>query len=333
MTLWTIEGWDHYGSGNNNFVLGDSGFSTNGSCNTSTGNYGQTGLGCCFFQYGGSLVYTFPSAASTVVIGFDRYSDVSTQNEFFSIRDVSGNKHVRLETNGGKLEIKDSVDTLIDDSKTLSLVTWEYIEIKLVVGTSVEVRVDGEVILTDATGDYEGGSSGEATYCRFGMEPISTYLIDNFYAGDQFYGPLEVKTVMPTSDGTETDFTPSTGSDHYALVDETTPDDDDYNEGSNVNEKESYNFTPGANGKIVGVKTHHRIVKSGGSAAKVQSFVRTHSTEYLTGEDIYLPSSVTNITKMYMVNPNTSSNWTDTEVNGMESGLKITGISTTTTTV
>lgn len=141
-----------------------------------------------------------------------------------------------------------SVGTIIED-------TWHYVEAKVLVHASagtVEIKVDG-VTVASATG-VDTQQSGTAQVTNIQLEALGgspsldrqhIYICDGSGSApyNTFLGFIRIVTDLPDTDGTATLWTPSTGSDNYAMIDEATPDDDTtYNLGAIVDDDDQFLF-------------------------------------------------------------------------------------------
>jgi hypothetical protein len=119
--------------------------------------------------------------------------------------------------------------------------TWMYFEVNMGPSTlgrrAYVVKIDGVVVLEfsfwesflNPTYAWLGYVSGNFGYSDGG--PLTFYstdiLYDDFYMNSRgFQGDTKIYCKMPVSDGAFTDWTPESGSDHYAMVDEVIGDDD-----------------------------------------------------------------------------------------------------------
>lgn len=105
------------------------------------------------------------------------------------------------------------------------------------VGT-VEVRVNGVTVLTLTGQDTRNGSTATITNLLYGVARPGvlasgaagalnvTAYFDDLWLADDFVGDRRVDSHYPIEDGANQDGTPSSVGDHFALVDEASPDDD-----------------------------------------------------------------------------------------------------------
>jgi hypothetical protein len=156
----------------------------------------------------------------------------------------------------------------------------------------------------------------------------STY-IDDLYilttsgsANTTFWGDVHIEARFPTSDATYSQWTPSTGTDHYALVDETTPNTTDYVSSLTPGQKDTYGFQDltATDGTVMAVQEMIYAQKSDAGARSIAGLSRVSSTDY-DGETKALTSSYTYYTHVMERNPNTGIAWTISEVNASEFGV------------
>jgi len=158
----------------------------------------------------------------------------------------------------------------------------------------------------------------------------STY-IDDFYICDQtgstnndFLGDVRVDTLLPNGEGTHLDFTPSTGTTHYQLVDEAAPNTTDYNESGTAGQRDSYAMQDLASvtGSIKGVQVAGAILKDDVGARSIKVGVRAGGTTSV-GSTQALATTQIYYTAVHETNPSTSTAWTEAGVNGAEAAFEI----------
>jgi len=116
---------------------------------------------------------------------------------------------------------------------TLSANTWYYVEVKFTMGSlnvTYQVRLDGQVIGTGIL-DVDSSDYTDTTgYTTFGLQGPGgghTAVIDDLYVTTgEFLGAVKIYYIRPDSDPTPNNWTTSTGTVHYTLVDETVANED-----------------------------------------------------------------------------------------------------------
>lgn len=197
---------------------------------------------------------------------------------------------------------------------------------------SFELRVNNEVwAFFSGNADLDGTIN--RIYFRTGFYlDGAQYSISDFYlieddgsgATDFLGDTFQVEVLRPTSDsGTESDFTPSTGIDNYALVDDSIRHDYDgtYISSAVTGNIDRYLTTGTLNGQRVIAASVIAVARHEGSADNFRLTIfegataGNGGTEALTGN--FIPYEY-----MTTVNPDTSAEWTVTELEGCEFGVE-----------
>lgn len=149
---------------------------------------------------------------------------------------------------------------------------------------TVTVKIDGTTVL-DLSGVNTGGS--DITTIRWGA--TSVLYRDNYYIADDFQGELISVLCKPSSDDS-VQFTPSTGSDNYAMIDEVVHDDDTtYVESSTVGHKDIYEYENIPSGyTVVGISLFTMAKKDDAGARVLQPISVQDTTERDIGSAITL---------------------------------------------
>ena len=145
-------------------------------------------------------------------------------------------------------------------------------------------------------------------------------------------GRMKVQALYPAADGTYTAWAPNSGTTHYNRVNQAQADDDTtYNAAITSGDKDSYGIgaLPGSPAHIHGVMVTAIVRKDDVDSKNLQVFTKSGSTETF-GSNISVPlgylSSTTNGSAaiLHGDDPNTSAEWTQTNVNALEVGVKVT---------
>lgn len=135
-----------------------------------------------------------------------------------------------------------------------------------------------------------------------------------------FLGDLRIKPFALNGDGTYSQMTPSTGTAHYALLDEAPPSTTDYVSSSTALQKDSFTFQdisePGSSVKAVQINA--LVHKDDSGFRGVDLGIKSGATEDYS--PIYKPVSVTPkyATEIWEVDPNTSVEFTQAGLNACE---------------
>lgn len=118
----------------------------------------------------------------------------------------------------------------------VSVNTWFHVQFYAQIANAgrITVLIDGHVSI-DEPGDTlpasDAGCDYVYIYSRGGATPGPyDYIDDLVYGYGGLFGDRRVYEKRPSADTALVEWTPSTGADHYAMEDETPPNDTDYNE-------------------------------------------------------------------------------------------------------
>lgn len=235
--------------------------------------------------------------------------------------------------NGGQLQLARS-----DNGAQVAITTnpvwnaagvWKYIELKYSpVSGACELRVDGSVV---ASGTMP--TQANIWEVRFPDLPAnqSQLWTDDVYVVDtsgttnnDYLGDVRVDLLLPTGDGTHSGMTPSTGTAHYALVDETAPNTTDYVSSSVAGTKDTYQFQDVSTNTaaIFGIAVTNYARKDAAGAGSLANIVRVGGADYAQPVTP-LSASWTANENLVPLNPATNAPWTISAVNGTEFGIEV----------
>ena len=209
---------------------------------------------------------------------------------------------------------------------------WHWIEISFQIGTTVNRRC-----MVDSTSQWNGNftSAVSGAIDRFYFQSLASRTTsisdimcydDNglFTVTTNFpLGARKITTRRPDGDDA-VQFTRSTGSSSFALVDEVNGDTTDYVESGTVGQQDTYDyaalgFTPTTVNAVMvnsflanssaGMSTHAQVAKSAGVLA--------------SGADVITPSAPFVRQQPFYVDPNTAAAWTEAGINAAKFGIKV----------
>lgn len=237
----------------------------------------------------------------------------------------------------GALTVKrnDSTTIATAPAGTFKLNVWNHLEFKVVVHDStgtVDVKVNGATVLSGTGLDTQGVAATGWDTVEFRAQSVAyfddIYLCDgNGSQNNDFLGECRVVTMLPsTGNGSNTDFTCSSSTDHGALVDEAAPNDDtDYVYSSTVNHVDSWNYPAlGYTGTIKGVQMSLSAKKTDSGTRAIAAVTRPASTNRVHGTNHYLGTSYAYWMSIWELNPEDSAAWEVADVDGAEFGAKVT---------
>jgi hypothetical protein len=340
MALLFMDGFDHYATADITKKW------TSSASMSIASTSGRRGGGCASTNSLGSYLEKALSASSAnIVVGFAFKLNVfNTGYPAFLTLKESSTSHISLGYNASsKLEIRrgNGGGTLLATSNaSLSLSQFNYIEIKVTISDTVgttEVRINGVtdsgLTLTGAD-TRNGGTSGVIDLVSLGQN--STFgaagAYDDLYVCDtsgstnnNFLGDCRIDTLFPNADGNYSQFTPSTGTVHYSLVDESTPNTTDYNYSSTSGDRDSYTF-PDLTGlvsqTVYGIQINAAALKSDSGSRSLGTMSRLSGTNK-DGTGAALSTSLAYLSEIQETDP-ASAAWTEANVNAAEFGVKVT---------
>lgn len=288
------------------------------------------------FIVGFSLCVT-NALSSWSSLAYDLVTTDTSSAFFTSIRNSGATLMWMRPNPDGTISLYRGTTLLATSVNALSIGTTYYIEWKGALSTtagSTSVRVNGVEWLT-----YSGNTGGSAwneftTGCPDGPGGSNTnnwFDYDDLYICDgsgsnnnDFLGDIRVDAVLPTSDGSNSSCTPSTGTTHYALVDEaSTNGDTDYNSAVNVGDKDTLNFPSApSSGDILAIQVNMMARKEDAGAAGLKAVARIGSTDYV-GSEIAPSTTYSDCRQIWEVKPDGSSAvWSTSDFDSAEFGYE-----------
>lgn len=256
------------------------------------------------------------------------------------LQDGNGVTQVSLQIGSdGQIDAYGGTSSLLASSSVgvVNPYAWFFVELKVYVHDSagtVEVRANGVEVINETGQDTKYGTDYIGRLLWSAEPGVQSVYCDDIYITDgEFLGDCRIRTFFPTSDETYSQFTPSEGSDNYAMVDDTNPDDDStYIESATLNAKDSYGVTPVLPGVVKALQVTSMTKKTGTSKVITKNLIRSGGSDYNSTEEKSASASYECLLSIHEVDPDDSNPWTLSKVQNAEFGLQITAITTTTTT-
>jgi hypothetical protein len=338
MTMLFMDGFDHYSTGD----LGQMWDAVVGCSIVSTPTRFGTGQALAIGDNAQSVNMNYASF-TTFVVGagfyFNSVTGTDTNNNIIFLDDVGNGKQVIIRlTLLGELEILNGNLTLLASSPVSTIVAnnYYYIEFKGTISTSVaanscQLRVNENVVATVPTSSSIQ-NTGHAYYNRVGFSsngPIS--YLDDVYICDQsgavnndFLGDSRVIPLYPNGNGDSSQWTNSIGNstNNYTYVDDATPNGDtDYVKASSINLVDLYTFDSLTATTVFGIEQCSYARKDAAGTRHFQQVQKVGGTVY-TASTATLLDTYTYYKQVIELNPDTSSAWTDTDINSAQFGVK-----------
>lgn len=133
-------------------------------------------------------------------------------------------------------------DAYVDESKVaagtieVSNNTWFHVQCYMTIADSgsIGVKIDGHQSINYSGDTQPGGAAGASYLYLYNLTAngVTVNWDDLAWGYGDYLGDLRCVDIRPDADTAQKQWTPSTGTDNYATLDETPPSDADYNEAS-----------------------------------------------------------------------------------------------------
>lgn len=229
------------------------------------------------------------------------------------------------------LRIKRNGTTVVTGTHAIPLNTWTQVNVHLKIGDAAagacHTSVDGVADISDTAGDYKNGGTGAIDTYNFRGASGQGMRIDDLHtwSGNDDKGNSRVLGRLPASDGNYTAWSLSTGTDHYANVDDAAPDGDStYNYSGTTGQRDSYVMQPSslpgsATILAVGVTAVARKLDIGSRLLNL--FLRVSGTDYHDAVDQNPPYSYNGLQAFWATNP-AGGAWTVSAADAAEAGIR-----------
>jgi hypothetical protein len=275
----------------------------------------------------------FPSS-STIYWG----AAVRTEDfENSSIKNLTfregGTTHVNVDFHGssGTIPVYRN-GTLLGTASGFPGPTYVFVEIMVVVDDTngeIIVRIDNDEKLHLTSVDTRNGGTGVINNVLMGSNSGQQTWFDDIYILDDtgtynntFLGDSNIKLIVPNADVT-TQWTPSLGSTHYILVDESIPNTIDYISASSTGLRDLFELEDVASSEIFGVdlSAHSRKDDAG---AIMQRLVAVSSGSTAFGDTVGVTQSTAFLPIRHFLeaDPATSTQWTEAGLNNLQLGIE-----------
>lgn len=329
MALLDATGFETLGTASNFF---DSFPASTPSLSTAYGRNGSVGMQGTHFAR--DAIKNLGTTVTTFICGFAyKIQLLGVGNStLFRLLDNSNVQFEMYYSNDGIVHCTGTASTW-----TISTGVYMHIESAVTIGNStgaVAVRLNGIEVL-NVTG-IDTQQTGNAYCTQFEcltrntnnnevwMDDL-TLMDDTGTAFNGFIGDKRIIEQLPTGDGSVVTMTPSTGTDLYACVDDSTPNGDtDYISSSTPGDRALFTFPalPVVTGDVLGMNVVFVGRKDDAGTRTVRGSVRSGGTD-ANGTTVSLPTSYARLSGQFLTDPDTGSPWTIASVNAAETGVEV----------
>jgi len=290
---------------------------------------------------GGTIRYDFANTTDIVFgCAVKITGGFSSESILMDVRDAN-NLHIAVRTNSdGTLDLyRLNNGTLVGTTTAaLTLDQWAYIELHtkidnsagfahLYVNENLEVTVTGvdtrQGLGSDVCNNLRCYRATPST-AGYGSYWDDTYL----QTGSSLtpYGTTKVTGLLPDADGSESDWTPSTGSDNYAVVDENPYSDADYVSlaSPSTGDRDLYSLEDASGlDTILGVQLNAMTSVSTGSANLKLSVLSDGTADASADQPITSANGIRTLHATFVNDPDTAAPWTQAGINLAEFGFEV----------
>ena len=154
------------------------------------------------------------------------------------------------------------------------------------------------------------------------------YVCDDQGASENtFLGDCRVIAQVPTGDGAHAEWTPLTGGDQYAMVDEIPPDGDtSYVSSRALGAIDTFTFPAlGVTGTVIAVKTCMDAERDDVGYRAIAPVIRQLGTDYIYADVVASAGSYAKFTETFLVRPSDGNPWQASDLATTEFGVAVTG--------
>lgn len=318
--------WNTFGADPSTYVKYDDTYGSDG------------GWGLMLNANANSYVGKYVEDKSEIIIGFRlKHGTLSSISRFMRLMTV-GSEQLDFQTlpNGSISVDRDGTVIGLSSVGVINVNVWAYIEVRVVFSTTVgelEVLVNGTEVINETGLNTCAAGTEHIDEVRIHSSSVQNNYFDDLYICDttgtennDFLGDVSIKTLYPVADGTNSDFTPSTGVDNYATIDEPQlTADTDWNIGSTIGDKDTFDMTTLAgDNTVMAVQVTAAVENTTTGTIAVRPMAISGSTPAETeGDDYILSQTIKGAMHIFEKEPVDDVDWTVASVNSAEFGIKI----------
>jgi len=295
---------------------------------------GRFGGGCMRLQNRTATRSYAANARMTCGFAWRTDNAANITQGLMEFRDTAGGvEHVRLTYNGNGTFTVSRAGTALAGGTTavLSVLAnvWYYLELDVTIDDATgafNLRFQGTSVCSNTGVDTRNGGNASTDNILLQHGASGAGDFDDLYLASgatSFQGDTRVITGLPTGDGGTVQWTPSTGVNHWAVVDENPENGDtDYVSDATGGDRDLYTYPAlGVTGTVIAVQTGAVARKDDAGARNLALVVKSGATTS-DGTTQALAASYGGYTRIDTVDPNTAAAWTVANVNAAQFGVK-----------
>lgn len=335
MTLRWMDGaeaWQASGYQSRGYIAGSSGFST-ARITPGTSSMQLNGTSLTTPAFGQQNIWTVGFGFKLAGNAFEfRFLDAAVEQCNLEVVDGSGVFELRLKR--GSTTIDTTAEAFAKD-------VWHYFELQVTVRTGTdgvyELRHNEVDVMSGSSVNLADTGSDGCDSFQFGLAPAAQILgIDDLYILDSlgttnndFLGDSVIVALETVAEGNQNDFTPSTGIDNQALIDDpptSTSSADWISSDTNAHQDFfTYDNMPATGiGTIFGLRVIADAAMQAVGSRVLKPKFRAASTSEGDGDDFTVSgTTILSYPVIMEQNPVAAAAWTKTEIDGGEFGVEV----------
>jgi hypothetical protein len=355
MSLLFMDGFDYYETADLTHTWDSVFDDVNGNPPTltsGTGRYGSGSQALYLGPNGGAGVTKGFGSQDTWYVGFAfKYSATVNVGRILSFPGPSGIDQVVVSLNAGILTVGNTNFSVVS-ATSITAGTWNYIEVLVsgLVATntcaagSIQLRINGIVVCSvpanqHTQGDFDSsGSTATSTLLIGGgssTSPVDIYIDDLYVCNEvgtinnNFLGDVRIECLTVTGAGSNTQWTPLSGT-NYSNIDEVDEDGDtSYNSTNVITQVDTFPVSSLSSTYVTinAVQISITARKDNIGLRSITAALKSGSTTYdhSLSNNFGLGDGYAEFLDTWQVNPNGNVAWTNDSINEMEIGVKLTG--------
>ena len=209
---------------------------------------------------------------------------------------------------------------------------WYYMELKVFchpTSGTVEVRIDGVTVISLTGINTQAGAN--TYHNKVSLVGAQYNYFDDFYICDgsgttvnNFQGVCKVIGLLPNADTGTIQWTPSTGTTHYNLVDSNPANATDYVYSSTQTNTDLYTYPDLiGDGTIIGLQLNTQAALSDGTSIILQTPIVSDGSTDLGADYTLTSGTYADFKHISTTDPHTGSAWTINGLNAAQIGVKV----------
>ena len=302
--------------------------SPTGSINPTGGRFGNGEMNSVT-----SLDVPVPSSPTSMASGFSFFvtNPLINNRSIIAIQGVGGSQWYLATDTFGRLVVYfgDGSTILATGTTPIIASSWNWIEFDCVIapagGGSVRVWLN-DILQCTFTGTTQHQAAAAITNLHWGDGfGGHVFQVSDWYVKSTTgkLGQSRVVILIPASDGTYSQWTPSAAGPHFSLVNNIPPGGDvNYVEDTVASDKDSYNFTqlPYNPNAINAIQTSFYARTTDATARIIKPLLRIGGAD-VTGAGQSMSSTFLDYIQIFEANPQTTNPWTQVDVDTSEYGV------------